>query len=1052
MDFRILGPLEVSHEDQLVSLGGPRQQTVMAMLLLEANRVMMVDRLASALWDEEPPATARSQVQICISKLRRQIAVDGPARQRIVSSPAGYMLRLSGDQLDADDFGVKVAAARRTLVVGDLAKARQEFRGGLALWRGAALAGINSRQVRQGAMLLDERRLVVTEECLDCELRLGLYGDSVAELAALATDHPLRERFHALLMLALYGAERQAEALDAYRRARKVLVEELGIEPGAALQQLHERVLAGVPVRELLGQADPRPAAASHVMPSTRDQPVRGHVPRMLVADAPDFTGRGSSVERMLADITAVASGATAGYAAVPVNMITGRGGVGKTTLAVHVAHKVAERFPDGQLFACLRVNDRPVDPSDIMERFLQALGVSGSVLPDSTAERAEIYRDKLAERRVLIVLDDAMSEQQISALLPGSALCSVIVTSRRRLTGIAVTNRFELDSFSHDSAVKLLTKIVSPERIMAEPTAVRALCSQCENLPLALRIVGARLAAHPHWSVAELVDRLADESRRLDELHHGGMGVRASFALTHNDLSAGARVLFRRLAIFDVPSFGYWVSAPLMDTSVQAGKELMEELTEAYLIDAEAHSAALTRYQFHDITRLFARERLMMDESAQDRHAALKRLLGAMLHLVGEAHQREYSGDFLLLHGGGSRWPLPDQITDRILTDPLDWYELERPSIVTSVRQAAASGMTELAWELALSSVALYESHSHFTDWRETHERALEACCTVGNKRGEAAMRYSLGSLHVFRHRPKQALRELASACELFEQLGDKYGVALVKRNQAYVDRISGDMEQALSRWAQALQTFKAAGDLIAEAHILHNVAQVRLDLGDEAAAAELLARARKICVDLRNRRVGAQVYHRLGNLHLRRGEPDAAAAAFDEALAAVRESNDQVGEGYALLGLGTVHLRWNDSPTAASVLAAAESIARTLGERMLLGGVALAQTELLLRQGHLGAAAEYVDQAIEEFGFMEAHLLKAEALISRGEIHMAAGNPREARESGEAGLATLSLVSDHANRGVVHELRRRALGLGFDADGVLPGRGPRPIRAVKP
>jgi DNA-binding SARP family transcriptional activator/tetratricopeptide (TPR) repeat protein len=1052
MDFRILGPLEVWHDSRLVSLGGPRQQTGMAMLLLEANRVMTVDRLVSALWDEEPPATARSQLQICISKLRHQIAVDDPAQQRIVRSPAGYMLRLKGDRLDSDDFGAKVAAAQRALVAGDLARARQEFRCGLALWRGTALAGIDSRHVRQSAMLLDERQLVVTEECLDCELRLGLYRDSVAELTALVTDHPLRERFHALLMLALYGAERQAEALDAYRRARKALVEELGIEPGAALQQLHERILAGVSVRELLGQADPQPAAVSAVIPPTIDQPADGHVPRLLVADGPDFTGRVSLVERIVADITAAASGAAAEHAAVPVTMIIGRGGVGKTTLAVHVAHKVAERFPDGQLFACLRINDRPVDPADILEGFLQALGVSGSVLPDSAAKRAEIYRDKLAGRRVLIVLDDAVSEQQISALLPGSALCSVIVTSRRRLTGIAVTNRFELGSFSHDSAVELLTKIVSPERIMAEPAAVKALCSQCDYLPLALRIVGARLAARPHWSVAELVDRLADESRRLDELHHGNMGVRASIALTHNDLSADARVLFRRLAIFDVPSFGYWVSAPLMDTTVQAGKEFMEELTEAYLIDADAHPAGETRYRFHDITRLFARERLVMDESAQDRHAALERLLGAVLHLVGAAHQREYSGDFLLLHGGGSRWPLPGWLIDRILKDPLDWYQHERPSIVTSVRQAAASGMTELAWELALSSVALFESHSHFTDWRETHERALEACSRAGNQRGEAAMRYSLGSLHMFRRRPKQATRELASASELFEQLGDQYGVALVKRNQAYLDRISGDLDQALSRWAQALRTFQAAGDLIGEAHILHNVAQVLLDRGDEAAAAGLLERARKICVDLRNRRVGAQVYHRLGDLHLRRGELDAAAAAFDEALAAVRESNDQVGEGYALLGLGTVHLRWNDPPTAVGVLAEAESIARTLGERMLLGRVGLAQAELLLGQGQLGAAAEYIDQAIEEFGFMEAHLLKAEALIKRGEIHIAAGNPREARESREAGLATLSLVSDHADRGVVHELRRRTRGLGFDADVVLLNRGPRADRHWAP
>jgi DNA-binding SARP family transcriptional activator/tetratricopeptide (TPR) repeat protein len=903
IEFRILGPLEVSHDGRAIHVGGPRQQTVLAMLLLEPNRVIPMGRLVSALWDDEPPATARSQVQICVSGLRRQIEITNEQRHRIISNRPGYMLSLNGDSLDSQLFESHIAAARSARAAGDLHGARKGFRDALALWRGPALAGIESRLVQQGVAQLNERRLLVLEECFDCESHLGMYHDLVAELVGLVEDYPLRESFHALLMIALYGARRQAEALDVYRRARATLVDELGIEPGTELQRLQQGILSGTAVWELIKA----PAVAVHsVAPPSDDS----RIPRMLIADIPDFTGRGHLVERIVADVIS-ASNATDAQQAVHVNIIAGRGGVGKTTLAVHVAHKLAAHFPDGQLFARLRMNDQQTDPADILERFLRAIGIGASVLPEGIEKRAEIYRDRLAQRRMLIVLDDAMSEQQLSSLLPGSARCSVIVTSRRRLTGVAAANRIDLGDFSHGSAVQLLTRIVGAERISAQADAVAALCRLCGHLPLALRIVAARLAARPHWSVTDLVERLVDESRRLDELKHGSMGMRASISLTYESLSPGAQILFRRLALLDAPSFGFWIGAPLLDVSAVAGEEYLEELTEAYLVDAEPNVEGLTRFRFHDIMRPFARERLAMDESAQDRHMALERLFGALLYLSREAHRREYSGDFLLLHSGASHWPLPDWLVDRVLTNPLDWYEHNRRSIVFAVRQAAASGMTELSWDLAQSAVALFESHSYFTDWRDTHEAALKAACRAGDRRGEAVMRYSLGSLHMFRQQPELADEEFARAHALFEEQADLYGIALVLRNQAYLDRIGGNLERALTRWEQALVTFKAAGDLIAEAHILHNMAQVRLDLGEEAEARDLLGRAKRICMDLDNRRVGAQVYHRLGDLHLRCGEFKAAADAFQEVLAAVRKSGDQVGECYALLGLGIVHLR---------------------------------------------------------------------------------------------------------------------------------------------
>jgi DNA-binding SARP family transcriptional activator len=619
VEFRILGPLEITHHDEAIKVGGPRQQTVMAMLLLEANHVIPVERLVRAMWDEEPPTSARAQVHICISTLRRQImAAEG--EQLIDSRPPGYLLKLGDGGLDSHVFEAHVAAGRGALTAGEPHRAATEFRHGLALWRGTALSGVNSRLVQQSVAQLNERRLTITEECLECELLLGMHHDVVGEVVRLAEEHPLRERLWALLMTALYRAGRQAEALDAYRHARNTLTEELGVEPGKELRELQFAILNGNPMPRLGQQS------AAFIRPPSAPSRDRVPVPRLLPAAIADFTPPDKLADLLMTMV--IQAGSAGDILAVPVTVIVGRGGAGKTTLAVQVAHQLAGRFPDGQLFARLRNGEHQANPGQVLERFLRALGVSGEVLPEDAEERAEMYRSLLGKRRMLIVLDDAMSEQQISVLLPGSSQCSVIVTSRKRLTGLPAANRIEVHRFSRHCALELLTRIVGQARIQAERDAVAALCELCGYLPLALRIVAARLAARPHWSVADLVERLVDESRRLDELNHGEMGVRASISLTYQGLSPDARRLFRRLALIEAPNFAIWVGSPLLQTDALHAQDLMEELTEAYLIDTEAGPTVnLTRYRFHDLVRPFARERLAAEESAENRHMALERL-----------------------------------------------------------------------------------------------------------------------------------------------------------------------------------------------------------------------------------------------------------------------------------------------------------------------------------------------------------------------------------------------------------------------------------------
>ncbi|WP_439674085.1 BTAD domain-containing putative transcriptional regulator [Embleya sp. MST-111070] len=699
MEFRILGPLESVHGGAPVDIKGTRQRTVLALLLLEANHIVPTDRLVDGVWDKAPPTTSRGQIQICISSLRRQLPAAALPGLITTRSP-GYRLRVADGQLDLHAFESGVAAGRRAAAERQPKRAVREFRAALDLWHGPALAGIDSRLVRHGVAHLDERRLVVHEECLELELATGAPHGPAGELLALVAAHPLRERLRVLLMTALYRAGRQAEALEEYRKAREILIEELGIEPGEDLRRLHRAILSGDP--DLV-----RPTAPAMIEPVVI-APTR--VPRLLPTDFADFTGRADLARELTRPRETAGTGT-----AVPITVVTGRCGVGKTTLAVHAAHRLAPDFPDGQLFAHLTSADGPVDPRDVLGRFLRALGLSGSAIPDGLEERAETYRDLLAGRRVLVVLDDATAESQVLPLLPGTPRCRVLVTSRRRFTGLPAADRLEVPAFDPDGSVELLARIAGRHRIAAEPDAAAALCAACEHLPLALRIVATRLAARPHWSVSDLVARLGNGSRRLDELCYGEVSVRGSIAPTYEGLTPEARRLFRLLALLQAPGFASWVGAPLLGTDPLRAQDPLEELAECYLLDVEVNAGTgVARYRFPELVYTFARERLAADEPPGVRRAALERTLGVLLFLLGEARRRQRGAASSGPHAGGRQRVFSAELVERLLADPLAWYAQERPWILAAIRQAAAAGFLEHARGLAMSTITLSEARTH--------------------------------------------------------------------------------------------------------------------------------------------------------------------------------------------------------------------------------------------------------------------------------------------------------------------------------------------------
>ena len=1000
VEFRVLGPLEVLHEGRPVNIGGPRQATLLSALLLEQDSIVPVNRLFEALWDEDPPRTARNQVQIAVSSIRHSVSA-ASGRNHISTQHPGYVLRLGEDTLDARDFETSVAQARRLAAAGEDARAVEEYDRALAMWRGSALSGIDSPLIQRAVVNLEELRIASVEERVEAELRAEPRQQTIGELIGLSREYPLREHLQALLITALHTAGRRAEALEVYRGTRATLIDQLGIEPGPELRRLHLAILNNDHVQR--SDAHRAPAAASGPAVAHRrvaqTQPAAARpeqpgpaVPRMLPAAMPDFTGRHTLLAALVG---------TGAPPADSVRIVYGRGGVGKTALAVQAAHRLAPSHPDGQLFARLRSGNHPVNPANVFERFLRLLGVDSSSIPEDLEQRAELYRNVLGDRRVLIVLDDAVSEQQVMQLLPGNPNCSVLVTSRRRLTGIPATSRHEVPTMSKDTAVELLTRILGPQRIDAEPEAVHQLCDLCGNLPLALRIAAARLADRPHWAVADQVERLRDSSRRLEELNHGGLGLRASIALTYDTLSPDARRLFRLLAISDSPSFASWVAAPLLQADVHYAQELLEELAEAYLIDTERTSdAAPVRYRFHDIVRPFARERLVMEEGPQDRQAALERLTGALVFLAREAHIREYSGDYLLPTSGAARWPLPRPLVDRLLHDPLAWYEQERHCLSAAVRQAAAAGLAEHAWELAISCVALYETRSYFADWRETHEAALRAVCRARDQQGEAAIRYSLGSLFMFEQQNSPAMRHFQQALALYRKLGEDHGAALVLRNMAVLDRRGGKLAEAVERWEEALAVFEVVGDQIAEAHVRYSLAQVHLDCGDDGAAARVLERAEEICERTGNQRVGAQVQKQIGELRIRAGELDRAARAYTNVLAATRTTGDQVGECYGMIGLASVDLRRGNGEAAMRALLEALALAEVTGDHVVRCRSLLALVEADMALGRPEMAATHAETAVPLAREVGANLLIAQALVARACVHEAAAEPEQARE----------------------------------------------------
>jgi DNA-binding SARP family transcriptional activator/tetratricopeptide (TPR) repeat protein len=983
LEFRLLGNLEVSKEEAPVVITARRQEILLALLLLDAGHVVTMGRIVDALWAENPPKTARVQVQITVSALRQLLG-----DELIETRPPGYVIRIPAGAIDLEQFEEMVSSGTDEVAAGRPLEAAGRLRSALGLWRGQALEGLDSEVIEAAATSLNERRVSVLQDCIEIELQLGRHASLIGELTGLVADHPLNERFRTQLMLALYRSGRQAEALDTFRAGQEILREELGIAPSRAMSDLERAILSH----------DPDIAAPSQIRHRDTREPAHAFpVPRQLPRTIVDFIGRDSILSWMTKVLTGEDSDGWTPH--VPVVVLSGRGGTGKTALAVRAAHLLRDRFPDGQLFMQLRP-DTEHSVAGLLDYALRSAGIHPDLIPGDLEGRAAMYRSWLAERRVLIVIDGAIDSGQVTHFLPGTPSSAAIVTTAKRFLTLEGAHLVEIGPLDSESAFRLLTAVIGVDRARADEEAAHQLIALCEGLPLALRVAAAKLAARKNWPLSHLVRKLLDESGRLDELDLGGASVRATFAVAYAGLEIRAKELFRRLSVI-TGDFATWACGPLTGEDIDEAEELLHTLVQSHLVETEVSEDGTVGFRLHDLARIYAQERLAQEESADDRFAAVHRLLRCWLFLATVAHRRVYGGDFAVLHGDAEHWPLPGETVDILMTDPVRWFIREHSSLVRAIHLASQLDLDELCWDLAVTTATLFESGGYSSDWHESHASALHATRHAHNRRGEAALLYSFGTLKLGANM-SEAGEHFQHSYEIFSEINDHHGCALALVGLAFVDRANGNYETAQLYHERALAGFRTAGDRAGEAHVLKTMAQICSNLRDYEQAEGFLDESLAICQELDTSRLTAQVQHALAELHLRRGRLRLAIEAFDSVLVLTRRNSDLVGQAYALEGLGNARRMLRDVDGADSALAAALELTESIDDRFVRLRVLLALAELDLAEGRPASAISRINEAnvfLRELG--SASVMQARVLELLGRLHAREGRASIARHA---------------------------------------------------
>ncbi len=915
MRIRLLGPLQVSGGSRWSDVGSPKQRLLIASLVVRPRQVVPIDQLVLELWGDTPPKTATTQVHGYVLRLRRLLG--DPDGRLLVTAAPGYRLLIGAEaganpDTDAQRFEALAGEGHLELRDGRPDRAAALLGDALSLWRGPAFADVpESAAVAAEATRLTEHRLTALNARIDADLECGRHAMLIGELQQLVEEHPLREQAWLRLMLALSRDGRQAEALEAFQRVRTILVDALGVEPGAALRELHQQVLAG----------DVEPAPRQAGPPAVVVPPVC-----QLPADVPDFTGRRAPLDA-LGDLLADRSPDDP----PPVAVISGGPGIGKSTLALHAARRAAPGFPDGQLYLDLAgTSPEPREPAALLAEVLHALGVTGAAVPDGLDARAALYRSLLAERQMLLVLDDAAHADQVHRLRPPNGNCAAIVTSRAVLTELPGARHIELDVLAPDEAHDLFTRIVGADRAESEPDHASAILRACGHLPLAIRIAAGKLLGRPAWSLRVLRERLEDESRRLSELRLGDLGVRASFDLSVRLLPADAIAALRLLGILGPQTVPGWVVGPLLDRA--DADDVLDTLVDANLAQLVTTDATgQPRYRLHDLLRTYAAEGAEAIP-IEERRAAVTRLLATWLDLAARAADALPPSLFRPPPGSAPRRRARADVERRVVADPVGWFATERATLLGAVRLAANWELAELAWELATVAVAFHDHHSHYEDWQRGHQIALDAVQHADNRLGEAVLLRGLAQVQIYRDDFARATGNLERSIELFRLAGDKLGEGLATAGLGTIHRVLEHHEPALHHATLALELVTASGDRHTEAALMNAIGAIHLAHGDHVAARGWFDEALSLCRELGDVHREAVVLREMSALL----EPDEALECLRRARDIFTGLSDDRCVAYTLVKSGQIHARRSDRDRAVPDLELAADIFRRNGSRL--------------------------------------------------------------------------------------------------------------------
>lgn len=977
--FRVLGPLEVAVGGAPINLGGTKPRQLLATLLIKSHTVVSTRLLTETLWPEHPPASAVANIRTYVSALRGKLpaAVDGP---RFDVRPTGYRIRVSDDELDLMAYESLVAHAREHREAGREDDALEAYRRSRELWRGEILADLPTSSAWEAEIgQLTGTWFAAEEERLALLSAAGRFDAVVDEARALVAEHPFREPLWWHLIDALDRGGRDAEAIAAYAQVRGRLRDHLGVEPGRSLRRLHERLLA-----------------------ETGSFPIR-----QLPPASPDFTGRVDELDALVAAISrpgpgaggSAGGGAGGGGAAREsgqpgIAAVVGPPGVGKTALAIQVAHRVGASFPDGQLYVDLGGTDtdgRTV--SDLLAELLVGLGVTGSVMPAREAERAALFRSRIAGRSLLLVYDNAADTEQVKPLIPATDRCAVLVTSRHRLSDLAVTHRVDLDVLPPTEAERLLARLVGTSRVRGEPAAAREITAACGRFPLAIRMAGARLADRQRWSLEVFVDRLRDESRRLSELRVGSTGVRASFDLSLARLPESAALLFRRLgSLMPRPQPEWVLVALLADQPDQPGSagsadDAIESLLEANLLYAVGTDVlGQPRYSMHDLLWAYAKEAAGA-EADGPRTDAVRRVLGGWLRLMEEAVVELPVSLTPAVKGTAPRWDPGEKLRARVVDVAGDWFDAERAMLLATIDLAARHRRAEFAWELAVALEPYLDLGSHHDAWIRTFRNALEVVRAAGEARGEAVLLRALGQVLIYEDSCAEALALMRRSFERFRAIGDEAGAGRAYAGVTSAYRVAGRHEQAARAAMRAIPLLRRTGLSQVEAQARANLGMTLVILGRDGEAEEHFIEALRLARELGDRHREANVLRRYSELTLGRGDPRGALAMLIPAVDIFSSIDDQRCGAYALLNCGRAYLDLDDPVRAEVALTKAEVICRTMGDRQARANCARLLGDAAIRLGCPAQAREHLAVAIE-LGRdlpMDDHLATATRLLAQ-------------------------------------------------------------------